>query len=127
MRGRPLSSKYSVKLGFSFDLYLGNNLLPYKKAVLNQDFDCACIVDGKEGSGKSVLAQQIATFLDKDHHLDVDKQICFTPKNFMDAVQSLEKGKAIVWDEARRGVNRRRSTQDVNLSITDMLAECLCN
>ena len=124
---RPLSSEYSVKLGFSFNLNLGKNLEPYRKAVMNQDFDCAGIIDGKEGSGKSVFAQQVAAFLDKDHYIDVEKQICFTPEHFKEAVQTLEPGKAIVWDEARRGLNRRRSTEGVNIDITDMLAECRQN
>lgn len=129
--GRPLNSgltsKHSLELGFSFDKVLGANLEPYRNAVINQDYDCAVIVDGKEGSGKSVFAQQIAVFLDKDHHLDIETQICFTPNDFIHAVQTLEKGKAIVWDEARRGVNRRRSLDNVNLDITDMLAECRQN
>lgn len=124
-RRKPnLSAKYSLEMGFSFHTHLGENLSIWKKAVLNQDIDCAVIIDGKEGAGKSVFALQIAVFLDKDHHLDPIKQICWTPESFMDAVGTLEKGKSIVWDESRRGLNRRRSGQDVNLKITDMLAEC---
>lgn len=119
-----LSAKYSLEMGFSFHTHLGDNLSIWKNAVLNQDIDCAVIVDGKEGAGKSVLAQQVAAFLDKDHHLDTKKQFCWTPEAFEKAVGSLEKGKAIVWDEARRGLNRRRSGRDVNMRITDMLAEC---
>jgi len=121
---RPLSSEYSVQLGFSFSKTLGRNLEPYRNATLNQDFDVAGIIDGKEGSGKSVFAQQVAAFLDKDHTLDVHKQICFTPEQFREAVTTLPPGKAIVWDEARSGLNRRRSTKEVNIEITDMLAEC---
>ena len=124
---RPLSSEYSLKLGFSFNINLGRNLEPYRNATLYQDFDAAVLVDGKEGSGKTVIAFQVATFLDKDNHLDLEKQVCFTPEHFKEAVQTLEKGKAIVWDEARRGLNRRRSTQDTNIEITDMLAECRQN
>lgn len=124
MIGRPLSSEYSVKLGFSFNIVLARNLLLLRNAVINQDFDAAIIVDGKEGSGKSVLAQQVALFLDIDNHIDLDTQICFTPLQFKTAVGSLKKGKAIIWDEARRGLNRRRFGNEVNLSITDMLAEC---
>lgn len=125
--GDRLTAPQSLEVGFSFNKYLASNLRPYKMATLNQDFDCAVIIDGPEGAGKSVLAQQVAAFLDKDHHLDLDTQICFTPDDFMAAVQTLEKGKAIVWDEARRGVNRRRSMDTVNLDVTDMLAECRQN
>lgn len=121
---RPLSSEFSVQLGFSFNITLGRNLLFLRNAVMNQDFDAAIIIDGKEGSGKSVFAQQVATFLDCEHHLDLDTQICFTPDQFKHAVGNLKKGKAVIWDEARRGLNRRRFGSDVNLTITDMLAEC---
>jgi len=125
--GRPLSSKYSLELGFSFNLYLGQNLERLRNAVLYQDFDLAVLIDGKEGSGKSVFAMQIAYFLDRDHSLDLETQVIFTPEQFKKAVNSLGPGKAIVWDEARAGLNRRRSTQQVNLDITDMLAECRQN
>lgn len=125
--GRPLSSEFSVQLGFSFDRSLGRNMMPFKVATLHQDFDYGILVDGPEGSGKSVFAQQIACFLDKDNRIDLDKQICFTPDEVKKAITTLEKGKAIVWDEARRGLNRRRSTQEINLEITDLLAECRQN
>lgn len=114
-------------MGFSFNTRKAKNLLLWRNAVLHQDIDCAILVDGAEGGGKSVEAQQVAAFLDIEHHIDIETQMCFTPQQFKDSVTSLKKGKAIIWDEARRGVNRRRSTQDVNLEITDMLAECRQN
>lgn len=125
--GRTLKAKYSVEMGFPFDTTLGDNLTYWKNAVLNQDIDCAGIIDGPEGSGKSVLAMQVAAFLDVDHALDLETQVCWTPEAFKVAVNSLKKGKAIVWDEARRGLNRRRSGTQVNLTVTDMLAECRQN
>lgn len=125
--GAPLTSVYSVQMQFRFHKTLGENLEPLKNATIHQDFDAAVLVDGKEGAGKSVFAMQIAYFLDVDHHIDLRTQVCFLPEQFKKAVKTLGKGKAIVWDEARRGGNRRRSTQDVNLEITDMLAECRQN
>lgn len=121
---RPLSSPYSVELGYSFNITLANNLMYWRNAVLHQDMDCGIIVDGSEGAGKSVFGLQIAKFLDIDRQVDLDKQVCYFPKQFKEAVLSLKKGKAIVWDEARRGLNRRRSISEGNLTITDMLAEC---
>lgn len=121
---RTLTAQYSVELGFSFDTTLGSNLEYLRSAVMRQDFDAAVLVDGNEGSGKSVLGMQIAKFLDIDRELDLETQVCFTPQQFQKAVMTLRKGKAIVWDEARSGLNRRRSTQGVNLEITDMLSRC---
>lgn len=125
--GSGLTAEYSQLLGFSFDTTLGNNLTFWRNAVMNQDIDCAVIVDGNEGSGKSICGAQIAKFLDVDHHIDLDTQMCFFPEQFKKAVTTLPKFKAIIWDEARRGLNRRRSMGDVNLEIGDMLAECRQN
>lgn len=119
---RPLSSEYSVKLGFSMNLRLGKNLTILRNAVLYQDFDCCGIIDGGEGLGKSVLSQQVGCLLDIDNKISID-QVVFTADEFKKAVLSLKPGKVIIWDEARAGLNRRRSMDKVNIDITDMLAE----
>lgn len=122
--GRPISTDVSLSLGFSFDRTLANNLTLIRNAVLNQDWDTTILIDGVEGAGKSVFAQQIAYFLDVDHSIDIDTQICYYPEQFKKAVMTLKKGKAIIWDEARRGLNRRRSMGETNLDTTDLMAEC---
>lgn len=121
---RPLSSEYSVELGYSFSLRLGRNLELLRNATLNQDFDCCILVDGKEGSGKSVIAQQIGKFLDVDRELS-QEQVVFSAKELKKLILSYsdKPGKAIVWDESRAGLNRRKSTDKVNIEITDMLSE----
>lgn len=126
-QGSGLTSKYSKQLGFSFNKALGTNLERWRNAVLNQDIDCVVLVDGKEGSGKSVHALQIAYFLDVDREIDIDTQVCYTPEEVKKAITTLKKGKAIVFDEARRGFNRRRSTEKVNIELTDLFAECRQN
>lgn len=113
--------------GFDFNKTLANNLLFLRNATLKQDFDAAVIIDGKEGAGKSVLGQQVAAFLDVDHKIDLATQMCFSPEQFNKAVLTLKKGKAVIWDEARSGLNRRRAMNDTNIEIVDMLAECRQN
>lgn len=122
MAGRPLSTEESLMMGFSFNKRLARNLERLRAAVLSQDFDCIILIDGKEGGGKSVLAQHVAAFLDITRRID-QEQIVFTPEQFTEKVLNSEKGKAIIWDEARGGLNRRKSMDDVNIQITDMLAE----
>ena len=114
-------------LQFPFNIKLGDNLDRWRNAVLNQDIDCVVLVDGKEGSGKSVHALQIAFMLDIEHSIDLDTQVCYTPEEVKIAITTLKKGKAIVFDEARRGLNRRRSTEKVNIDLTDLFAECRQN
>jgi hypothetical protein len=119
---RPLSAEFSLLLGFRFSTRLGKNLQILRDATLKQNFDACIIVDGKEGSGKSVLAQQVAAFMDVEHKIELS-QVCFRKDDVMKLALSLPKGKAIVYDEARGGLNRRRSMDDVNIELTDMLAE----
>lgn len=114
----------SVQMGFMFDETLANNLTYWRNAVMKQDIDCALIVDGTEGAGKSVFAMQVAAFLDVEQHIDLDKQVCYYPEQFKEAVMTLPKFKAIVWDEARRGGNRRRAMTQVNIEMMDLFAEC---
>lgn len=120
MEPKPLSWK--KKLGFPIAKLLTQNLEYWRNAVLYDDWDCIGVIDGWEGAGKSVLAQQVAKFLDKDHEISPDR-VVFTPEAFTEAVLKADKGRAIVWDEARGGLNRRRTMSATNNAITDMLAE----
>lgn len=128
-RGRPkkqkrLRSEYSKKFGFEININLGKNLMRYRNAVLNQDFDFCMIIDGKEGVGKSCLGFQIAYILDVDNDINVDKQLCYTPEQVTEAISTLKPGKAVIFDEAMRGSYNRRSMQETNISLNEMLAEC---
>lgn len=126
-QGRKLTAPWSVELGFPFDTNLGNVLELRRNAVLHQDFDYVLIVDGREGSGKSVVAMQCAHFLDKDRSINPELQIVYTPKQFKKAVNSLEKFKAIIWDEAGRGLDRRRAGSSDNVDINNLMRECRQN
>lgn len=118
-----LRTETSKAMGFAFDSKLANNLTYFKNAVMNQDWDCAMFIDGTEGGGKSVLAQQIATFLDVDNELSLDR-IIFDISEWEKAVLKTPKFKAVVFDEAGRGFDRRSSGTAVNKNLRRLLWEC---
>jgi len=65
--------------------------------IVDADYDYVTLVFGSEGTGKSVLAFQLAHYLDAD--FDVDN-VVFTPSQFEKAVSQLPANSAIVWDES---------------------------
>lgn len=142
---RPLSSKYSVELGFSFPKRIGSNLEPLRYAVLNQNSDLIIIIDGDEGTGKSMVASQIAYFLDIDSYeetgefhpetgkpiyeptgrnIDIEKQVVFNFQDFKEAVTKLPPYKAIIFDEAGEATDRRNSSSKINIEFNQFLREC---
>ncbi len=101
------------------DGYLKKNLDQAKK-VIKKDWDMIFCVDGYEGSGKSVLAQQCAYYC--DNTIDIDR-ITFTPQEFIDAINKASKFQAVVYDEAYGGMSSRAAMSEVNRSLMAVLAE----
>jgi len=141
--GRPLSAPYSVELGFSFPTRVGRNLEKYRHIVLNQDDDCCIVIDGDEGSGKSMIAQQIAYLLDVDSYEDTGltqpdtgnpvyrptgrsvtiEQIGFNKAQVFKAIRELPAFKAIIYDEGARSSDRRKSQDQENIEFNQMMRE----
>lgn len=105
---------------FYIDGYLKSNLDIIKDAVLTKDFDCILCVDGRERGGKSVLAQQIAWYL--DNSFDIDRCV-FTPQEFKSAVLKASPHQCIVYDEALTGFNIKGWATAINQALISMLAE----
>lgn len=101
------------------DGYLKTNL-DAAKEVIAQDWDMVFCVDGYEGTGKSVLAQQMAKYCDPS--IDISR-VCFTPEEFKEAINNAEKYQAIIFDEAYGGMSSRAAMSEVNKSLMSMLAE----
>ena len=104
---------------FPLNEYLKNNLDQAKK-ITSKDWDMVFLVDGYEGSGKSVLAMQVAYYCDPSL---VAERICFTSQDFQEAIKKADKYQAIVYDEAYTGLSSRGTMSKVNKSIVEMLAE----
>lgn len=93
-----------------------------KKRVLNKDRDFVLVIDGEEGSGKSVLAMQIAKYLDPAFNLD---RIVFNSDDFLKTIKNpnTKKGSAIVLDEAFAAANSRASLTEVNRAMIGVATE----
>jgi len=74
--------------------------------IYKQNKNWMCVVVGETGSGKSYCAMRIGEILDPEFSI---KRVCFTPKEFMDVLNSgeLKKGSAIILDEAGISLSSR--------------------
>lgn len=95
---------------------------PVRKRVITKDRDYFMVIDGEEGSGKSVLAQQLAKMLDDDFNID---KIVFTAEDFTKIIKSpkTKKGACIVLDEAMNAANARGSLSEVNRAMQTLASE----
>ena len=142
--GAPLSAKYSLELGFSFNTRLGTNLEKLRYMVLNQNADCVIVVDGYEGlAGKSMFAQQLAYYLDIDTFRDTGEkqtggepileptgqalkpeQVVLDFESFKDRVRRLPPFKAIIFDEAQIVTDRREFGSEAVKRFNTFMREC---
>lgn len=99
------------------DLY--NNLQTLKKAI-KDDWDFIFLVDGYEGSGKSVIAQQCAYVCDSTFNID---RIVFNHEDFRKAVLHSNKYEAIIFDEAYTDLSSSSTLTAINRSLCGMLTE----
>lgn len=104
-------------------MYLDGNLkanLDVLKKAITDDWDGVVIVDGVEGGGKSVLAQQCAIYCDNNLTLD---RIAFRPDSFRKAVLGADKYNAVIFDEAFGGLSSRKTMSETNHVLVSMLTE----
>jgi len=110
-----------VKVEFAWiDPVLAGQLDRIKHSVTKRDLDFVCIVDGGEGTGKSVFTFQIAKYL--SHNFTIDN-ICFNSEQFIHAIKTAPKFAAIVLDEAFSAANSRASLSDVNRALIAVATE----
>lgn len=93
-----------------------------KKRVLTKDRDWVMVIDGEEGSGKSVLAQQVAKYLDPNFKIE---NIVFNSDDFIKIIKNpnTKQGTCIVLDEAFASANSRASLTEVNRSMIGVATE----
>ena len=105
---------------FYIDGYLKANLDIIKTAI-KDDWDMVFVVDGEEGSGKSVLAMQCAKYCDSS--FDISRE-CFDAESFEKCVrETAQQYQSIVFDEAFGGLSSRAVMSKVNRSLVRMMTE----
>lgn len=104
---------------FYIDGILQQNLETAKDIIV-KDWDMLFIVDGSEGTGKSVLAMQMAYYCDPTLELD---RIVFTSNEFKKAILSAKPYQAVIYDEAYTGLSARATMSLINKTLVSMLAE----
>jgi len=104
---------------YYMDGYLKSNL-DLVGEMIRDDGDCPIFIDGTEGSGKSVIAQQIATYCDPTFNLE---RIVFTPSSFMRSIKVAKNFQAIIYDEAFSGLMSSQALNWQSIMIVKMLAE----
>src|SRR3990167_1240677 len=88
--------------------------------INQKDNDWVWVVDGAEGAGKSVFAQQIAKLVDPTFDTS---RMCMTPQEFTTAILKAKKGQAVIFDEAFTGLSSRQSLAEVNRLIVSLMME----
>lgn len=90
-------------------------------ALNKKDNDCIIIIDGREGSGKSVLALQLAFYCDRRFTED---GIVFSIEDFAKKIRELPYYSSLVFDEAFRGFSSRSVLSQENKKLVRLLMEC---
>lgn len=108
------------KKDFYVDPIIDSELVRIKKQVIKKDKDFVVVIDGEEGSGKSVLAQQVAKRLDPNFNID---NICFNADQFIERLKNAPKYSCIVLDEAYNAASSRGSLTEVNRSMVAVATE----
>jgi len=104
---------------YYMDGYLKMQLDKMKDKVMD-DWDFVIVIDGYERSGKSTLAQQIATYLDLTFNLE---HIVFNGVEFEKVTKGYPANTAIIFDEGFGDLTSRKWMNKLNHSIIKMLTE----
>lgn len=105
---------------YMIDTRTKEKILDVAKKVIKKDWDFIFCIDGRERSGKSTLAIQLAFYCDPT--LDLSR-IVFSAREFEKAVLNSKPFQAIIYDEAYTGMYSRSSMTLINKALNTMIAE----
>ena len=105
---------------FYIDKQIKKQLLKGQEAIRVAGQDRIYLITGKEGAGKSLLAIQLAYFVDNNLSLD---DITMTADDFFDKVRSTTK-KVVIGDEIFAGLSSKGALTKENKRLVKLLIEC---
>jgi len=102
---------------YYMDGYLKPNL-DTAKTQIKKDWDMMFVIDGEEGTGKSVLAQQIGMYCDPTLCLD---RVCFDHISFLNAVNDAKPYQCVILDEAYGSLSSRAAMSVINKTMIQIM------
>jgi len=105
---------------YYLDGYVKSNMDALKHSVIKKNHDAFVLISGREGFGKTTLALQLITYLDPTFNLD---RVCFTPEQFLEAVEKADKYQGIVFDETMWALGSRSAMTKMNRVLIKVMSE----
>lgn len=124
MRTKQGLKMVKVTLKDGKEVYLDGILkrnLDLLKRVIKKDWDHVLLVDGEERSGKSVLAQQVMSYLINET-IPLEN-ICMNHEEFLTRIKKCQKNEAIIYDEGFEGLSNRSAMSRINRVLVKAIAE----
>ncbi len=115
---KPLNKK---KAPYYIEPYIKSLLDKSVVRVLEKDWDRVFLIDGAEGSGKSLLGLQIAKYIDPTFHIG---RVTFSGPEFSSAINKATKGQCVIFDEAFNGLSSSGALSHMNKLLVRKLMEC---
>lgn len=105
---------------FYLDGKLKTQLDKIRKRIQKKDSDYVLIIDGEEGSGKSVFAMQICKYVDPTFNTN---RVYFNGNSFHEGVIASDKCKAHQFDEAFIGLSSRTALSEINHLLNSLIMQ----
>ncbi len=110
---------------FNFHERLASNLDLIKKNQKNDwDFKELISGDGMTRTGKSTLGFQMALYQDKHFADNWKEQVVFDGTQLIETAYKIPKGRVIVYDEAREGLDSKKQMERYVKNILDFFSQC---
>jgi hypothetical protein len=100
--------------------------LEYVKKYKNQDWDFKILLsgDGMTRTGKSTVAAQCAHYVDPTFAENWKDRVIFDGTKLIDTAYKIGKGKAIIYDEAREGLDSKKQMESYTKTLMDFFSQC---